>query len=55
MASLDAMLRRNKDFAAQQSVDGALMPSLPPGAHECEGNHNRLRRYACGPGSRTWN
>jgi carbonic anhydrase len=29
MNSLDSMLRRNKDFAAQQSAGGALMPSLP--------------------------
>ncbi len=28
MNSLDSMLRRNKDFAAQQSAGGALMPSL---------------------------
>jgi len=27
--SLDSMLRRNKDFAAQQSAAGTLMPSLP--------------------------
>jgi len=29
MNSLDAMLQRNKDFAAQQSAEGTLMPSLP--------------------------
>jgi len=29
MNSLDSMIRRNKDFAAQQSAAGALMPSLP--------------------------
>ena len=29
MNSLDSMLRRNKDFAAQQFAGGALMPSLP--------------------------
>ena len=29
MNSLDSMLERNKDFAAQQSAEGALMPSLP--------------------------
>jgi carbonic anhydrase len=29
MNSLDSMLRRNKDFAAQQSAGGTLMPSLP--------------------------
>jgi carbonic anhydrase len=29
MNSLDSWLRRNKDFAAQQSAAGALMPSLP--------------------------
>ena len=29
MNSLDAMLQRNKDFAAQQSAAGTLMPSLP--------------------------
>jgi carbonic anhydrase len=29
MNNLDAMLKRNKDFAAQQSAAGALMPSLP--------------------------
>jgi carbonic anhydrase len=29
MSSLDSMLRRNKDFAAQRSAGGALMPSLP--------------------------
>jgi len=27
--SLDSMLQRNKDFAAQQSAAGTLMPSLP--------------------------
>jgi carbonic anhydrase len=27
---LDNMLKRNKDFAAQQSAAGTLMPSLPP-------------------------
>jgi len=29
MNSLDSMLKRNKEFAAQQSVAGTLMPSLP--------------------------
>ena len=29
MNSLDSMLRRNKNFAAQQSAAGTLMPSLP--------------------------
>ena len=29
MNSLDLMLQRNKDFAAQQSAAGTLMPSLP--------------------------
>jgi carbonic anhydrase len=29
MSNLDSMLRRNKDFAAQQSAAGTLMPSLP--------------------------
>src|SRR5580658_319563 len=29
MNSLDSMLERNKDFAAQQSAGGTLMPSLP--------------------------
>ena len=29
MSNLDSMLERNKDFAAQQSAAGALMPSLP--------------------------
>src|SRR5215471_3909622 len=29
MNNLDAMLKRNKDFAAQQSAAGTLMPSLP--------------------------
>jgi len=29
MNSLDIMLQRNKDFAAQQSAAGTLMPSLP--------------------------
>ncbi|MGH9513782.1 MAG: carbonic anhydrase [Terriglobales bacterium] len=29
MNTLDSMLERNKDFAAQQSAAGALMPSLP--------------------------
>jgi carbonic anhydrase len=29
MNHLDSMLRRNKDFAAQQSAAGKLMPSLP--------------------------
>jgi carbonic anhydrase len=29
MNNLDLMLERNKDFAAQQSAAGTLMPSLP--------------------------
>ena len=29
MDNLDSMLKRNKDFAAQQSAAGTLMPSLP--------------------------
>lgn len=29
MSNLDYMLKRNKDFAAQQSAAGTLMPSLP--------------------------
>lgn len=29
MSSFDSLLRRNKDFAAQQSAGGTLMPSLP--------------------------
>jgi carbonic anhydrase len=29
MNNLDSMLERNKDFAAQQSASGTLMPSLP--------------------------
>jgi carbonic anhydrase len=29
MSNLDSMLQRNKDFAAQQSAAGTLMPSLP--------------------------
>jgi carbonic anhydrase len=29
MSNLDNLLRRNKEFAAQQSAAGALMPSLP--------------------------
>ena len=29
MSNLDNMLERNKDFAAQQSAAGTLMPSLP--------------------------
>ena len=29
MSHLDSMLERNKDFAAQQSAAGTLMPSLP--------------------------
>jgi len=29
MSSLDSMLQRNKNFAAQQSAAGTLMPSLP--------------------------
>ena len=29
MSNLDAMLERNKDFAARQSAAGTLMPSLP--------------------------
>ena len=29
MNNLDAMLKRNKDFASQQSAAGTLMPSLP--------------------------
>jgi carbonic anhydrase len=29
MSNLDYMLQRNKDFAAQQSAAGTLMPSLP--------------------------
>ena len=29
MTTLDMLLKRNKDFAAQQSAAGSLMPSLP--------------------------
>ena len=29
MSNLDLMLKRNKDFAAEQSASGTLMPSLP--------------------------
>src|SRR6516162_1512178 len=29
MSNLDSLLKRNKDFAAQQSAAGTLMPSLP--------------------------
>jgi len=29
VSNLDSMLKRNKDFAAQQSAAGTLMPSLP--------------------------
>ena len=29
MTYLDSMLERNKDFAARQSAEGSLMPSLP--------------------------
>jgi carbonic anhydrase len=29
MSNLDLMLKRNKEFAAQQSASGTLMPSLP--------------------------
>jgi carbonic anhydrase len=29
MSNLDSMLKPNKDFAAQQSAAGTLMPSLP--------------------------
>src|SRR3984957_16756603 len=29
MTNLDRMLERNRDFAAQKSAAGALMPSLP--------------------------
>src|SRR6202453_626847 len=29
MNNLDSMLKRNKEFAAQQSAAGTLMPSLP--------------------------
>jgi carbonic anhydrase len=29
MSTLDSLLERNKDFAAQQSAGGTLMPSLP--------------------------
>src|SRR5215472_15829012 len=29
MSNLDSLLERNKDFAAQQSAAGTLMPSLP--------------------------
>jgi hypothetical protein len=42
MNNLDSMLKRNKDFAAQQSAAGTLMPS-PAGDAECKGNHHRLR------------
>src|SRR5215831_16797368 len=30
MNNLDALLKRNKDFAAKESAAGTLMPSLPP-------------------------
>ena len=43
MNNLDSMLERNKDFAAQQSAAGTLMPSLPRATAECKGNHHRLR------------
>ena len=29
MNNLDPLLQRNKEFAAQQSAEGTLMPSLP--------------------------
>jgi carbonic anhydrase len=29
MSTLDSLLKRNKDFAAEQSAGGTLMPSLP--------------------------
>jgi carbonic anhydrase len=29
MDTLDSLLQRNKEFAAQQSAAGTLMPSLP--------------------------
>ena len=29
MNNLDHLLQRNKEFAAQQSTEGTLMPSLP--------------------------
>ena len=43
MNSLDSMLRRNKDFAAEQSAGGGADALASAGAAECEGNHHRLR------------
>ena len=45
MSNLDSMLERNKDFAAQQSAAGTLMPFASRGDAESQGNDHRLRRY----------
>ena len=43
MNSLDLMLERNKDFAAQQSAAGTLMPSLPRSLPNVKAIIHRLR------------
>ena len=43
MNSLDSMLERNKDFAAQQSASGTLDALASEGTAKCKGDHNRLR------------
>jgi len=55
MNSFDSLLKRNKDFAAQQAAGGTLYAVAPAGATQCKGDHHWLRRYARGSGTRTWN
>jgi len=43
MNNLDAMLKRNKDFAAQQSAAGTLMPLASTIAAKRKGSHRWLR------------
>jgi carbonic anhydrase len=43
MNNLNAMLKRNKGFASQQSAAGTLMPSLPRAMPNGKSSHHRLR------------
>jgi len=35
MDNLDRLLQRNKEFAAKQSAEGALIPPATPGVSPC--------------------
>jgi len=43
MNSLDSMLRRNKDLAAQAVCCGDTYALAPAGAAKCKGDHHWLR------------